>query len=88
MPSAKEKKRLAADAADQTQAITEDRGAGSQLQQLTDLVTSLLKTIEEQKQAHAAQIEEQQQAHARQIEEQKQTLTKVFTQQSKRSKRK
>jgi hypothetical protein len=81
MPSAKEKKRLAADAADQTQAITEDGGAGSQLQQLTDLVTSLLKTIEEQKQAHAAQIEEQQQAHARQIEEQKQTLTKVFTQQ-------
>jgi hypothetical protein len=70
MPSAKEKERLAADAAEQAQLTAEDGGAGSQLQPLIDLITSLLKAIEEQKQAHAAQIEEQ-----------KQTLTKVFTQQ-------
>lgn len=81
MPSAKERERLETDAADQAQAITEDGDAGPQLQPLIDLITSLLKTIEEQRQAHAAQIKEQQQTHARQIEEQKQTLTEVFTQQ-------
>ena len=32
-----------------------------QLQSLIELITSLLKTIEEQGQAHAAQIKEQQQ---------------------------
>jgi hypothetical protein len=93
-PSAKAKERLAADAINQAQLITENGRAatGAQLQPLINLITSLLKAIEEQKQAHATQIEEQQQAHARQIEEQQQahakqieeqeqTLTKVFTQQ-------
>ena len=50
--------------------VCEDGGADSQLQPLIDLITSPLKAITEQ-----------QQAHARQIEEQKQTLTKIFTQQ-------
>jgi hypothetical protein len=75
-PSTKAKERLAADAVDQAQLITQDGSAvaGAQLQPLVDLITSLLKAIEEQKQAHATQIEEQQQAHARRIREQKQTL--------------
>jgi hypothetical protein len=83
-PSAKEKERLvAADAVDQAQLIAQDgsTAASAQLQPVIDLIASLLKAIEEQKQAHARQIEEQQQAHARHIEEQMQTLTKIFTQQ-------
>lgn len=47
MPSAKEKERRAADAVGQAQLISEDGGAGLQPQLLIDLITSLLKAIEE-----------------------------------------
>lgn len=71
MPSAKAKERLATEAAAQIQLITDDASAaaGMQIKTLIDLITSLLKAMEEQ-----------QQAHAKQIEEQKLTLTKIFTQ--------
>ena len=82
-PTAKVKERMAAEAVAQARLITEDANAaaGAQTKPLIDLITTLLKVMEEQQQAHSRQIEEQQQAHARQIEEQKVTLTQIFTQQ-------
>jgi hypothetical protein len=61
MPSAKAKERLAADAIDQAQLTAGDgsTAADAQPQPLINLITSLLKAIEEQKQTYVRQIEEQ-----------------------------
>ena len=78
-PTTNVAKQLAAAATAPNQLATEkvNTATNVQIKQLTDLVTVLLKAMEEQKQAQARAMKEQKQVQVNQIE----TLTRMFNQQ-------